>query len=58
MIISPYHGLLEDIRNKVSSTIVFSDVSSLDDDGRSHNNSAKTSAFFDLDLLDSINLLI
>lgn len=50
---SPYHGLLEDIRNKVSSTIVSSDALSLDDNGRSHNNSAKTRAFFDLDITNS-----
>ena len=53
MIISPYHGLLEDIRNKDSSRIVSSDVSSLDDDERSHGNSAKTRDFFDLDFVNS-----
>ena len=50
---SPYQGFLEDIRNKDSSTIASSDVASLDDDGRSHSNSANTRAFFDLDLLNS-----
>ena len=53
MIISPYHGFLEDIRNNDSSTMVSSDVSSLDDDGRSHSNSAKTRDFFDLDFTNS-----
>ena len=53
MIISPYHKSLEDIRNKFSSTIASSDVASLDDDGRSHSNSANTRAFFDLDFLNS-----
>ena len=53
MIISPYHGLLEDIRNKFSSTIASSDVASLDDDGRSQSNSVNTRAFFDLDFLNS-----
>ena len=53
MIISPYHGLLEDIRNKYSSVIVALNVELLDDDGRSHNNSVNTMAFFDLDFLNS-----
>ena len=34
MIISPYHGSLDDIRNKDSSTIDALDVESLDDDGK------------------------
>lgn len=50
MIISPYHGLLDNIINKYSSMIVALDVESLDDDGKSHSNSAKTRDFFDLDL--------
>ena len=49
MIMSSYHRFLEDIRNKDSSTMVSSNVSSLDDDGRSHSNSVKTRDFFDLD---------
>ena len=53
MIIAPYHGSLEDIRNKDSSTMVSSDVSSLDDDGRSHSNSVNTRDFFDLDFTNS-----
>ena len=53
MIISPYHRSPEDIRNKFSSTIASLDVASLDDDGRSHSNSANTKAFFDLDFLNS-----
>ena len=53
MIISPYHGSLEDIINKDSSTIVALDVVSLDDDGKSHSNSTKTRAFFDLDFTNS-----
>jgi len=55
MIISPYHRSLEDIRNKDSSTIVVLDVESLDDDGKSHSNSVKTRAFFDLDFMNSIS---
>ena len=50
---SQYHKLLEDIRNKDSSTIVSSDVASLDDDGRSHSNFMKTRDFFDLDFVNS-----
>ena len=53
MIISPYQGSLEDIRNKDSSMIAALDVESLDDDGKSHSNSAKTRAFFDLDFTNS-----
>ena len=53
MIISPYHGSLEDIRNKDSSTNVSLDVELLDDDGKSHSNSAKTRDFFDLDFMNS-----
>lgn len=55
MIISPYHGSLEDIKNKDSSMIVALDFESLDDDGRSHRNSAKTRAFIDLDFMNSIS---
>ena len=50
MIISPYHRLLDYIRNKDSSTIDALDVELLDDDGKSHSNFAKTRDFFDLDL--------
>ncbi len=53
MIISPYHGSLDDIRNKDSSMIDALDVESLDDDGKSHSNSAKTRDFFDLDFMNS-----
>jgi len=53
MIISLYHRSLDDIKNKDSSTIVSLDVESLDDDGKSHNNSAKTRDFFDLDFMNS-----
>ena len=53
MIISPYHGSLDDTRNKDSSTIDALDVESLDDDGKSHSNSAKTKDFFDLNFTNS-----
>ena len=51
--ISPYHGSLDDIRNKVSSMIDALDVESLDDDGKSQSNAAKTRDFFDLDFINS-----
>ena len=53
MIISPYHGSLDDVRNKDSTTIDALDVESLDDDGKSHSNSAKTRDFFDFDFTNS-----
>ena len=53
MIISPYHGSLDDIKNKYSSTIDDLDVESLDDNGKSHSNSMKIKDFFDLDFTNS-----
>jgi len=53
MIISPYHGSKELIRNNVSSRIISSIVSSKLEDGRSHISSIKIKDLLDSDLTNS-----
>lgn len=50
---SPYHASDDKIRNRDSSKIDGSTYESMEVEGRSQSNSAKTNDFFDLDLMNS-----